>query len=225
MPRITFVCAMTLLWGCPVISSGFAQQPGRSTQMRTEADPQTVYRGPQSVNRAPETDRPTTTTGRGDPIAIPPPSEDRESRGTSRLTGNSNVAAVVTSSLAIVLGLFFLVVWVSRRMHPKASASLPTEALEVMGRSPLANRHHLQLIRLGKRLLLVSVTPDRAETLAEVCDPEEVDHLAALCRKNQPGSITASFRQVLHQLGTQSETDTSTRRSRDPAATADRRRA
>jgi flagellar biogenesis protein FliO len=72
-----------------------------------------------------------------------------------------------------------------------------------MGRSPLASRHNLQLIRLGRKLLLVSVTPDRAETLAEVTDPEEVDHLSALCRQSQPGSISTTFRQVLNQLGSQ----------------------
>jgi flagellar biogenesis protein FliO len=108
---------------------------------------------------------------------------------------------VVVSSLAIVLGLFFLVVWLSRRAFPRASASLSTEVLEIVGRSPLAHRHQLQLIRLGRRLLLVSVTPERAETLTEITDPDEVNHLISLCRQQQAGSISDSFRQVLHQLG------------------------
>ena len=63
------------------------------------------------------------------------------------------------------------------------------------------HRHQLQLIRLGRRLLLVSVTPDHAETLTEITDPDEVNHLTSLCRQQQPGSISDSFRQVLHQLG------------------------
>ncbi len=108
------------------------------------------------------------------------------------------------SSLAIVLGLFFLVVWLWRRAMPKSSGSLPTEVLEVLGRSPLANRHHLQLIRLGQRLLLVSVTSDNAQTLTEVTDVDEVNQLVGQCREHQPGSISSTFRQVLHQLGTQS---------------------
>ena len=109
---------------------------------------------------------------------------------------------VVLSSLAIVLGLFFLVVWLARTApFPNRQRFLPTDVLEVLGRSPLASRHHLQLIRLGRRLLLVSVTPERAETLTEITEPDEVNHLARLCRQNQAGSITDSFRQVLRSAG------------------------
>ncbi len=137
------------------------------------------------------------------PIAVPPPKRsprNAESRPDKPTTAG-NMGMVVVSSLAIVLGLFFLVVWLSRRAFPRATAPLSTEVLEIIGRSPLAARHQLQLIRLGHRLLLVSVTPDRAETLAELTDPDEVNHLVGLCRQQQAGSITDSFRQVLHQLG------------------------
>jgi flagellar biogenesis protein FliO len=86
---------------------------------------------------------------------------------------------------------------------PKSATALPNDVLELLGRSPLGNRHQLQLLRLGRRLLLVSVTPDSAETLAEVTDTDEVNHLTGLCRQEQTNSITNSFRQVLQQLGTQ----------------------
>ena len=81
-------------------------------------------------------------------------------------------------------------------LHPFDSS----DVIEVLGRTPLASRHHLQLIRLGRRLLLVSVTADHAETLTEITDVDEVNHVTSLCRRQQPGSITDSFRQVLHQL-------------------------
>jgi flagellar biogenesis protein FliO len=150
------------------------------------------------------------------PIAVPPPK--RSQRGADgrvdKPTTAGNMGAVVLSSLAIVLGLFFFVVWLSRRAFPKATAPLSTEVLEIVGRSPLAARHQLQLIRLGRRLLLVSVTPEHAETLTELTDPDEVNHLVGLCRQQQAGSITDSFRQVLHQLG-------STTKSRSDRAAAD----
>ena len=140
---------------------------------------------------------------RAAPVPVPPPKRsprNAESRADKPTTAG-NMGMVVVSSLAIVLGLFFLVVWLSRRAFPRATAPLSSEVLEIIGRSPLAARHQLQLIRLGHRLLLVSVTPDRAETLAELTDPDEVNHLVGLCRQQQAGSITDSFRQVLHQLG------------------------
>jgi hypothetical protein len=48
--------------------------------------------------------------------------------------------------------------------------------------------------------LLVSVTPAGVETLTEVTDPDEVAHLAGLCRQSQPGSSSAAFRQVFSQM-------------------------
>ncbi len=110
----------------------------------------------------------------------------------------------ITSSLVIVLGAFFLLVWAMRRANPKATTNLPTEVLEPLGRSAIAGRVSLQLIRLGGKLLLVAVTPDGAETLAEVTDGEEVERLTAACRQNQPDSISHTFREVLHQLGSES---------------------
>ncbi len=122
-----------------------------------------------------------------------------EGRASRRTTGN--MALVVGSSLATVLGLFFLFVWVSRRAFPKASATLPGDVLEVLGRAPLTSRQHLQLIRLGRRLVLLSVAAERAEALSEITDPDEVHQLCGLCRQQQPGSVSDSFRQVLQQLG------------------------
>ena len=54
-------------------------------------------------------------------------------------------------SLAVVLGLFFLVAWVMRRNLPARSGALPGDVLEVLGRSTLAGKHQLHLIRLGDK--------------------------------------------------------------------------
>jgi flagellar biogenesis protein FliO len=106
----------------------------------------------------------------------------------------------VASSLAIVLGVFFLVAWALRRAAPAAATVLPGEVFEVLGRAPMASRQQVHLLRCGKKLVLVSVTPAGAETLTEVTDPVEVDRLAGLCRQAHPSSATAAFRQVLGQF-------------------------
>ena len=49
--------------------------------------------------------------------------------------------------LALVLGLFFLVVWALRRASPNSSATLPGEVLETLGRAPLANRQQVLMLR------------------------------------------------------------------------------
>jgi flagellar biogenesis protein FliO len=109
----------------------------------------------------------------------------------------------VVSSLAIVLGLFAVLVWFSKRLGPAGSAALPKEAVERLGHAPLAGRQSMQLIRVGNRLLLVAVSTSGAETLTEITDREEVEHLAGLCRRGNPDSASASFGRVLNQLATE----------------------
>lgn len=131
--------------------------------------------------------------------------------GESRLGGDGTAPAVqglgsvvtVTSSLAIVLGLFFVTAWLMRRTGSGGLASLPSDVFEVLGRAPLNHRQQVHLLRCGTKLLLVSLTPDSAETLTEIDDPDEVTRLAGLCRANHAGSASAAFRQVLHQFAGQ----------------------
>lgn len=190
MPRITFAALVALM----LCGSALGQQRSPSLPAQPQLSPG------DRVSSPPQGER------HNGPIAIPPPkSGARQTPGApAKAHTTGNMATVVISSLAIVLGLFFLIVWVSRRAFPKASTPLSAEVLEVVGRSPLAHRHQLQLIRLGRRLLLVSVTPEHAETLTEITDPDEVNHLTSLCRQQQSGSISDSFREVLHQLGSPS---------------------
>jgi flagellar biogenesis protein FliO len=214
MPRITLATMTALLFCGSVIDQ--QRLSGQEPTQRPSAAVEEPARQPSvQLERRGEKhfDQRARADGQG-PIPIPPPKQRArgDAGAPAPATTTGNMATVVLSSLAIVLGLFFFVVWLSRRAFPKASASLSSDVLEILGRAPLASRHHLQLIRLGHRLLLVSVTADKAETLTEIIDPDEVNHLTSLCRQQQPGSITDSFRQVLHQLG--SPTGTSGQQAR-----------
>lgn len=138
---------------------------------------------------------------------LPLPSHDgpRQSPAPSPAGGLRSLVSVA-SSLAVVLGLFFVVAWVMRRATPGGSAMLPGEVVEVLGRTVVSGRQQLQLLRCGNKLLLVSVTPTGVETLTEITEPDEVNHLAGLCRQAHPDSASATFRQVFqHFSGHQSE--------------------
>jgi flagellar protein FliO/FliZ len=113
--------------------------------------------------------------------------------------GGIQSLATVGGSLAVVLGIFFLIVWVLRRASPRGLRTLPGEAFEVLGRAPLAHHQQAHLLRCGNKLLLVAVTATSAETLTEITDPAEVDRLALLCRPTKSGSPVQSFRQVFRQ--------------------------
>lgn len=143
--------------------------------------------------------------------AIRPPADDaplplRTSKSPQRLTQESaghasgtRATTTVVGSLSVVLAAFFILVWLSRKTAPKGLAPLPGEVFESLGRAPLTARQQMQLIRLGNKLVLLSVTSTGAETLTEITDVDEVNRLAALCQQGRSGSISDTFRQVLSQ--------------------------
>ena len=97
--------------------------------------------------------------------------------------------ARMLGSLAIVLGSYFGLVWVLRKLGPTASRGLPSEVVEVLGATPFGPKKHLQVIRLGSKLLLLINSPEGSQLIGEVSDPEEVEYLASLCnvkRRGQP---------------------------------------
>jgi flagellar protein FliO/FliZ len=127
--------------------------------------------------------------------------------GDKSATGKgSPLSAMITvgGSLAIVLGLFFIVAWAMRKTGPRGSLMLPKEVFDILGRAPLGARQQVQLLRCGSKLLLVSITPSGTETLTEVTDPLEVDRIAGICQQAHPKSATMAFRQVFQQMAPKS---------------------
>jgi len=133
------------------------------------------------------------------------PREKSATDALERPTTATPLSAVssVAGSLAAVLGLFFVVVWCTRRLSPAGASVLPKEVVELLGRAPLNPRQQMQLVRLGNKLVLLSVTATGAAALAEVTDAAEVERLSALCRRQQSGSSTAAFNTLLSQIGSE----------------------
>jgi len=155
------------------------------------------------ASHAPETNpRPPARGERRSAIkSLPLAAPDAGESGKGKLATTSSLVSML-GSLALVLGLFFLAAWAMKRNLPKGSTLLPREAVEVLGRAPLASRQFVHLVRCGNKILLVCVTPTGAETLTEITDPIEVDRLAGLCLQSHPNSSTSAFRQVFEQFGT-----------------------
>lgn len=181
----------------------FLASSATSADAQTEADGVSPPRLPiQIVQSAKRTLNAHDTLNADAPLPLDPPSRKQSNEPRSRLPKSpAGAATTVIASLAVVLGLFTIIVWLARRVGPKGNTALPDEVVETLGRAHLSGRQEMHLVRVGNKLLLLSVTPTSAETLTEITDPAEIDRLAGICRQNQPGSITASFREVFSQLG------------------------
>jgi flagellar biogenesis protein FliO len=135
------------------------------------------------------------------PSLLLPPAEG-EGRG-SRQRNDIPALATGAASLAIVVGLFLVVVWAVRRGMPKGAGLLPPEALEVLGRAALVGKQQLHLVRCGNKLLLVCVCGLTVQTLTEITDPAEVERISELCQSHS-AATAANFAQVLRQFSSSS---------------------
>lgn len=134
-------------------------------------------------------------------IQLLPPQGERKRSSKGSALGSKPPWMTTFGSLAVVLGAFFVLAWFIRRTRPKGLGALPLEAVELLGRSPLDGKQHLQVVRFGNKLLLVAVSAGSAQTLCELSDADEINHVMQLCQKSQPGSVSESFRQIFNQMG------------------------
>jgi flagellar protein FliO/FliZ len=104
------------------------------------------------------------------------------------------------SSLAIVIGLFLGVAVLYRKsVSTTLGRGLPKNVVQVLGRTSIAPRQQMLLVRFGSKLVLVSMIQGEARTISEITDPLEVDQLAGYCEGHSSGSATSSFREILTQ--------------------------
>lgn len=132
-------------------------------------------------------------------IKLKEPSKGTEGRIT-KPTSPWTTLFSVGFSLGIVVCLFLGVAWFAKKSMPAGSARLPTEVVEVLGRSTIAPRQQVYVLRFGRKLLLVSQQPGQTQTLSEITDEEEVIRLAGICESNSPRSATRTFSDVLKHV-------------------------
>jgi flagellar biogenesis protein FliO len=141
------------------------------------------------------------------PSAAPPkerqriPIADKTGNAEGGTKSSSTIRPLLSMvfSLLIVLGLFFGMVWLYRKSSNNPSQAVPKQVVQILGRTPMAARQHLVLVRFGSKLLLVSLAQGETRTLGEITDPLEVDQLAGLCESSSPNSLSNSFRNILSQ--------------------------
>ena len=106
----------------------------------------------------------------------------------------------VGGALAIVLGGFFLLTLLLR----KKSNSLPAhQMIEPLGSVPITSKVRLHLVRFGNRILVLNITGQNVQRVAELEDPDEVQKLLALSQGNS-NSVSVSVTDLLQKMDSDS---------------------
>jgi len=97
-----------------------------------------------------------------------------------------------TTVVLALLGVFYLAV---RRWVPSAKTA-SNAAMNVVARSAVTPKHGLATVQWGRRFVLVGMSPDRMDTLAEINDANEAAELAGILGVRWPAGAS-SFDETL----------------------------
>lgn len=95
--------------------------------------------------------------------------------------------------LAVVLVVIVALAWAARRLFPRMGRAGGDGAITVLSRCVLSPKQSLCLVRLGRRVVLVGLTPDRINTLAEISDPDEAALLIAAASSQRAESFRSAL--------------------------------
>lgn len=129
-------------------------------------------------------------------------SGDGERGAIERLDPRTNGMVRVVGSLAIVLGLIFIVARVLRRWGGSLGrAGSPSGVVEVLARYPIGRGQQLMILKVARRVLLLHQTGTTVATLSEIVDPDEVAGVLARVEAGSRDRVAERFQGVLERFG------------------------
>ncbi|MGI9443324.1 MAG: FliO/MopB family protein [Rubripirellula sp.] len=113
-------------------------------------------------------------------------------------SGSTSPLITVSSSLAVVLGLFAALIWATRKFGARGGGNknIPKEVFQTLGSTSIDPRTQVSLLRCGQRILIIARTNNGVHPLGEITDKDEVSHLIATCT----GDSKQEFRSALASL-------------------------
>jgi len=100
--------------------------------------------------------------------------------------------------LLAVLALIAAAAYLLKKFMPARGLLAGSNALQVVAQTHVTAKQQLMLVKVGRRLALIGVSPDRLSTLMTIDDPEQVAALLGEVASAQPGSMTRAFDESMH---------------------------
>ena len=138
------------------------------------ADPSTFANGAAQQTATP-TSRPVTPLKRSSGL----PGDD-DAGSASKDAGSSSAGAFLAALVVVLLFILGLAKLFLKR-SPYSISSLPTDAVDVLGRRTVDPRNSVYMIKVGSRLILMGSSSNGLSPLAEITDPIEVASLTNVC--------------------------------------------
>lgn len=109
--------------------------------------------------------------------------------------GRSRTIGWLVGVVVFAVVLFWGGLYLVKRWLPGGQNLFASPAMEIIGRTHLDPRRYVAMLRVGRRILLLSVSPDEIRSLGEVEDETEVADLLAQAKPR-----STAGRSVFHTL-------------------------
>ncbi len=123
--------------------------------------------------------------------------------GEDRAPGGLAWVFQTVAALGVVIGLILVLRAIFTKAMGNRAVVTRSSAVEVLSRVAVAPRHHVLIVRLGGRLLVLGESAGGLNTLANLDDGEEVAELLQAVTSSSPGSSGHGFSQMLKRFNGQ----------------------
>ncbi len=89
-----------------------------------------------------------------------------------------------------VCGAFCVGLYLMKKYIPGHRQLFSHPAMEVLGRTHLDQRRYVSLLRVGKRIVVLGVSPDEIRSLSEITDEEEITGILEVARPKTEAGLT-----------------------------------
>jgi flagellar biogenesis protein FliO len=116
-----------------------------------------------------------------------------EKRALSRAEPSASSTWATLWPLLVVLTLIGAIAYVIKRFTPARRMLTGAGVVDIVARTPVSAKQSLVLAKMGQRLVLIGVCPDRITALAHVDDPDEAALLLGQAASGREDSISHQF--------------------------------
>lgn len=119
-----------------------------------------------------------------------------------------------------VCGLFIAGLYFMKKYLPGHRQLFNHPAMELLGRTHLDQRRFVTLLRVGRRLVVVGVSPDEMRTLSEITDEAEITEILEVARPKTEVGLTV-FQKLFQRNVVEAEVEETRAMAREKVAELD----
>lgn len=170
------------------------QQPNR-TVISTSVYPSPTVAATGQNHSAPATQafRPSAEEFENAPLALTQqPQQARERQARPRRPNSYSVSSLfpLLFYVALICGLFIVVLKMLKKYVPGHRRLFTHPSMEILGRAHIDQKRYVSLLRVGKRVIVIGVSPDEMRSLSEITDEAEITEIMEVARPKTESGLT-----------------------------------